>query len=52
MAATMPEFMAFADEAGKRFFLGQAGIITVVANLTDFSDKRLRIARRGRTRIA
>jgi hypothetical protein len=52
MAATMPEFMAFPDQAEKRLFLGQAGIITVVANLTDFSDKRLRIARRSRTRIA
>ena len=50
MTALMPEFMAFNHEPGKRFFLGQAALMTAVANLTDFSRYRVRAYRRIRSR--
>ena len=42
MTALMPEFMAFNYEPEKRFFIGQAALMTAVANLTDFSRYRVR----------
>ena len=37
MTALTPEFMAFTREPEEKFFIGQAAVMTVVANLTDFS---------------
>ena len=42
MSATMPEFMAFADDREKTFFLAQAASITAITNLTDFERNRSR----------
>ncbi|MBV9480852.1 MAG: hypothetical protein JO249_08870 [Acidobacteria bacterium] len=39
MAATMPEFLAFKDDAEKKLFLGQGVVITAVRELTEFPDK-------------
>ena len=52
MTALMPEFMAFNDEPEKRFFIGQAALMTAVANLTDFSRYRVRAYRARRYRNA
>jgi hypothetical protein len=45
MAATMPELMAFPDDAEKNFFLAQSGVITIAANLTDFRRPGPELAR-------
>lgn len=45
MAASIPEFMGFADERQRAFFLAQAGIITATTNLTTFSRPRLAFAK-------
>ena len=45
MTALMPEFMAFNYEPEKKFFIGQAALMTAVANLTDFSRYRVRASR-------
>ncbi len=45
MAATIPEFMGFADDRQRGFFLAQAGIITATTNLTTFSSPRLVFAK-------
>ena len=42
MSATMPEFMAFADDREKTFFLAQAAGITAITNLTDFEENSAR----------
>ncbi|MEP6645092.1 MAG: hypothetical protein ABJA69_11385 [Acidobacteriaceae bacterium] len=46
MAATIPEFMGFAKERQRGFFLAQAGIITATTNLTNFDRPRLAFAKR------
>ena len=46
MMATMPEFMGFQDEKERKFFLGAAGAVTAVANLTDFRPRIVRSIRR------
>jgi hypothetical protein len=43
MAATMPEFLAFPKETERHFFLSQAGVIIVAANLTDFAQRRVKL---------
>jgi hypothetical protein len=48
MSATMPEFMAFADDREKTFFLAQAAGITAITNLTDFEQPRRRDRRSSR----
>jgi hypothetical protein len=40
MAATLPEFMDFADEREMGFFRAQAVLITANAGLTDFGRGR------------
>ena len=53
MTATMPEFMSFRHTREKSFFLGQAGMMTAVSNLTDFGQiSRARSPRRKRARAA
>ena len=47
MTATIPEFMGFAKERQRGFFLAQAGIITATTNLTNFSRPRLVFAKRN-----
>ena len=42
MTATMPEFLAFKDEAERKFFLAEGAIITAVSQLTRFPDKAVR----------
>jgi hypothetical protein len=37
LTAAMPEVLSLDGDEGRRFFQVQAGVITVVANLTDFS---------------
>jgi len=46
MTATMPEFLAFKDEAERKFFLAQGAMITAVNQLTRFPDKALRPERK------
>ena len=46
MTATMPEFMAFKDEAEKKFFLTQGAAITALAELTQFPERNGRRAER------
>ena len=38
MAASMPEFLAFKDEAEKGFFMTQGAIITAASQLTQFPE--------------
>ncbi|MCU1299029.1 MAG: hypothetical protein JWO91_3307 [Acidobacteriaceae bacterium] len=52
MAATMPEFLAFPNDREKRFFLSQAGIITVATNLTDFDHARPKLYRVPKSRVS
>jgi hypothetical protein len=47
MTATMPEFLAFKDDAERKFFLAQGALITAATELTQFPEK----ARRGEKRI-
>lgn len=42
MAATMPEFFAFKDEPEKKFFFTQGALITGIAEVTQFPDRRQR----------
>lgn len=42
MTATMPEFLAFQDEAERKFFLVKGAMITAASQLTRFPDKRRR----------
>jgi hypothetical protein len=46
MTATLPEFLAFKDEAEKKFFLAEGAMITAVSQLTRFPDKSLRAERK------
>ena|SRR5579884_2800082 len=39
MTATMPEFLAFKDDAEKKFFMGEGAIITAIRELTQFPEK-------------
>ena len=51
MTATMPEFLAFGDDAEKKLFLLQGAAITVASELTQFPEKS-RHHRRERLRAA
>ena len=42
MTATMPEFLAFKDGAGRKFFLVQGVLITASTELTRFPEKARR----------
>jgi hypothetical protein len=46
MAATLPEFLAFKDEAERKFFLAQGAVITAVTQLTSCPEKSLRAERK------
>jgi hypothetical protein len=46
MTATMPEFLAFQDDAEKKFFLVQGAMITAVSQLSRFPNKAVRAERR------
>ena len=39
MIATMPEFLAFQDDAEKKLFLTQGAVVTAVRELTQFPEK-------------
>ena len=39
MVAAMPELLQFEDEKEKHFFTIKAGLLTVVSNLTAYSEK-------------
>ena len=39
MTATMPEFLAFNDDAEKKFFIGEGATITAIRELTHFPEK-------------
>ena len=51
MTATMPDFLAFGDDAEKKFFLMQGAVITVATELTEFPEKK-RNHRRERLKAA
>lgn len=40
MVATMPEFLRLAGDKERRYFSVKAGLLTVVSNLTAFSESR------------
>jgi hypothetical protein len=40
MTATIPEYLAFEDDAEKRFFLAQGLLITTITELTQFPEKQ------------
>jgi hypothetical protein len=46
MTATMPEFLAFKDEAERKFFLAQGTMITAISQLTKFPEKSVRAERK------
>lgn len=53
MMATMPQFLAFDDEAEKKVFLAQGVALTALSELTDFPEQPERIERsRKRPRAA
>lgn len=39
MVAAMPEFLQFEDEKERHFFTIKAGLLTVISNLTAYSEK-------------
>jgi len=46
MTATMPEYLAFKDEGGSKFFLAQGAAITAVSQLTRSPNRELRAERK------
>jgi hypothetical protein len=42
MTATMPEFLAFANDTEKKIFMAQGAVMTAVRQLTDFPQERRR----------
>jgi hypothetical protein len=53
MMATMPQFLAFDNEAEKKVFLAQGVALTALSELTSFPEERERIeSRRKRPRAA
>jgi hypothetical protein len=40
LTATMPEFLAFKDSSERKFFLAQGVLLTGIAELTQFHEKR------------
>ena len=39
MVAAMPEFLRLEDDKERHFFAIKAGLLTVISNLTSFSEK-------------
>ena len=39
MAASMPEFLAFEDDAEKKFFLAQGALMTAIHETTEFPEE-------------
>jgi hypothetical protein len=52
MTASMPEFMAFENDAERGFFVGQGVFMTIVGSLTKFPKKTPRTKKQVRVKAA